>query len=82
MFRVVALPSGADLPYYAKLERLARDKHSCLFQKFINYTMKRLITLRAGPSVIKLFTHVLRMFVAGTPYKPSLLFASMASDLT
>jgi hypothetical protein len=40
-------PLGFGLKYidYTRLERLARDKHSSLIQKSVNYYRKNLITL-------------------------------------
>ncbi len=40
--------------HQTRLERLARDKHSSLLQKSVNYGQKSLITLAPVPSVISI----------------------------
>ncbi len=55
--------SGLTRKHYTRLERLAKDKHSSLLQKSVNYGQKSIITLAPGPKVIKLFVRNLRNFV-------------------
>jgi hypothetical protein len=45
------------------LERLARDKHSSLLRKFLNYGRKKFYNLALGPSVTKLFMAVIYEFL-------------------
>jgi hypothetical protein len=44
---------------YTRLERLARDKHSCLFQKFMKYGGKSFISFGPDADVIQLFTDII-----------------------
>ncbi len=44
---------------WTRLEKLARDKHSVLLRKFVNYRQKSFITLTPGANVIKLFVSII-----------------------
>jgi hypothetical protein len=46
----------------SKLENLARDKHSSLIRKFVNYRRKCFIPLAPGVKVIKLFSSSLTLY--------------------
>ncbi len=46
---------GLTHKHWTSLERLARDKHSSLYRKSINYRKKSFIRLATGVNVIKLF---------------------------
>jgi hypothetical protein len=62
-----AYPSGAPekLPFREgswpypqtldKVERLVKDKHSCLLRKFVNYGRKKIYNVGPRANVIKLF---------------------------
>jgi hypothetical protein len=52
------------------LERLAKDKHSGLIRKFVNYSCKKLKTLIPGAIVINLFTAVIMNFHDKLEYLP------------
>jgi hypothetical protein len=41
-------PKMEYLKYLGRVGRLAKNKHSSLFQAFINYARKRIITLGPG----------------------------------
>jgi hypothetical protein len=47
---------------YARLERLARDKHSSLFRKLVDYVRKKFYNIGPGCNVIKLVRN-LRIFI-------------------
>jgi hypothetical protein len=58
---------GSLQPYseMTRLEKLARDKHSSLLQKFINYGEKGFITLGSGgANIMKLFSAEFTNFYA------------------
>ncbi len=50
-------PPGPVL--YSRLERLAKDKHSCLIRKSVNYGRKFFIVHAPGLNVIKIFSSVI-----------------------
>jgi hypothetical protein len=52
------------------LERLAKDKHSGLLRKFVNYNCKKLKTLIPGAIVINLFTAAITNFHDKLEYLP------------
>jgi hypothetical protein len=45
--------------HYTRLEKLARDIHSNLLQKYLNYGQKMFIILGPGPKVMKYFASVI-----------------------
>ncbi len=48
---------------FAKLEKLARDKHSSLLQTFVNYGRRKVLQhLAPEANIIKLFTDVIYEF--------------------
>ncbi len=50
---------GFPHKHYTRLEKLARDKHSSLLQKIVNYGQKSFITLVPGPMQLKEFNNLL-----------------------
>jgi hypothetical protein len=47
--------------HQTRLESLARDKHTSLLQKFVNYGQKRFITLGPGSTVVEHLTTKLKI---------------------
>ena len=76
-FRVGSWPYPQHL---TETERLARDKHSSLLRKFVNYTQKSFITLAPGPNVIKLFMTVIDEFSYARAFVPGKLFQPILTN--
>ncbi len=51
--------SGLTCKHVTRLERLARDKHSRLLRKYVNYVRKKFYSTGPGAAIIKLFTAVI-----------------------
>jgi hypothetical protein len=72
--------SGLTRKHYTKLERLARDKHSSLLRKYVNYGNKKFYS--AGPRVEPLTgLHYTRAEVTGNDKHSSLLSFRVTFDV-